>query len=186
MLKIKITAGLIFSLILGGDIFAQKKETVRIRINDSTFFDHEVIIVKNDTVNGKKIAVYASDTTVTAYEKGYYEGYQTGVYKVYFPTGKLMESYVYQKGKKNGDYSLYSIDGTLLVKGEFTNDLRDGYWAYRQEKLYGRFKDGKKNGKWKWYQTDSLYYVYKFDKDVLLSVTPMKNSPDFPEYIINP
>lgn len=174
---------LIFNLFLGWKGFSQEK--IKIRINDSTFFEHDVIVTQNDTVNGKKIAVYASDTAVIAHQKSYYEGYQTGSYKIYFPTGKLMENTIYMKNKKNGEYTLYEIDGSILVKGNYTNDQKDGFWAYRKQKLFGKFKNGVKQGKWKWYREDGSYIVYKFNKGVLQSVS-MKNAPDFPEYLLIP
>jgi antitoxin component YwqK of YwqJK toxin-antitoxin module len=166
-------------------IYGFSQEKIKIRINDSTFFEHEVIVIKNDTVNGKKIAVYANDTSVIAYQKSYYEGYQTGFYKVYFPTGKLMETSVYMKDKKNGDYTLYEIDGSIIVKGSYTNDIKDGFWTYRKYKLSGKFKNGLKHGKWKWIQTNGLFYVYKYDKGKLLSVS-VKNAPEFPEHLLIP
>jgi antitoxin component YwqK of YwqJK toxin-antitoxin module len=174
---------LILNVFLGFTGFSQEK--IKIRINDSTFFEHDVIVTKNDTINGKKIAVYANDTTVIAYQKSYYEGYQTGFHKIYFPNGKLMETSVYMKDKKNGDYTLYEIDGSIIVKGRYTQDIKDGFWAYRKHKIFGKYKDGLKHGKWKWYQPDGSFYVYKFDKGKLLSVS-VKNAPEFPEYLLNP
>lgn len=174
---------LILNVFLGITSFAQEK--IKIRINDSTFFEHNVIITKNDTVNGKKIAVYASDTSIIAYQKSYYEGYQTGFYKIYFPSGKLMETSVYMKDKKNGEYTLYEIDGTIIVKGKYTNDIKDGFWAYKKYKIFGKYKDGLKHGKWKWMQGNGNFYVYKFDKGNLLSVS-VKSAPEFPDYLCKP
>jgi len=174
---------LILNVFSGINGFSQEK--IKIRINDSTYYEHKVIITKNDTVNGKKIAVYAMDTSVIAYQKSYYEGYQTGFYKIYFPTGKLMETSIYMKDKKNGDYTLYETDGTIIVKGKYVNDIKDGYWAYRKYKIFGKYKDGLKHGKWKWYQENGSYIVYKFEKGKFLSVS-MKTAPEFPEYLIKP
>lgn len=174
---------LILNVIFGFTGFSQEK--IKIRINDSTFFEHDVTIIKNDTVNGKKIAVYTNDTTVMAYQKSFYEGYQTGFYKVYFPSGKLMETTVYMKDKKNGDYTLYEIDGSIIVKGSYTNDIKNGFWAYRKYRISGKYKDGLKHGKWKWIQPDGSFYVYKFDKGKFLSVS-VKTAPEFPEHLLNP
>lgn len=174
---------LILNVFSGNTVFSQEK--IKIRVNDSTFFEHEVIITSNDTVNGKKIAVYASDTSVIAYQKSYYEGYQTGFYKIYFPTGKLMETSVYMKDRKNGDYTLYEIDGSIIVKGKYVNDIKDGFWAYRKYKIFGKYKNGLKHGKWKWHQADGSFYVYKFDNGKFLSVS-IKSAPEFPEYLLIP
>lgn len=174
---------LILPVFFGINCFSQEK--IKIRINDSTFFEHQVIITKNDTINGKKIAVYASDTSVIAYQKSYYEGYQTGFYKIYFPSGKLMETSVYMKDKKNGEYTAYEIDGSILVKGKYVNDVKTGFWAYKKYKIYGKFKDGLKHGKWKWVQSEGVFYVYKFDRGKLLSVS-IKTAPEFPEYLLKP
>ena len=73
----------------------------------------------------------------------------------------------------------------------FTNrtigDGRAMAWVFRKEcpKCKGIMgKPQKKNGKLKWYAIQGIFYVYKFDKDKLLSSSPKNNAPAFPEYII--
>lgn len=173
------------SLLIGICFSAHSQEKYVIKINDSTVYEHEVIFKSNDTINGKVIAVYASDTTIIAYQGGYYQGYKNGNWKYYYPNGKIMEWSIYQKDLRNGDYTKYNIDGEVVVKGKYLNDKKNGFWAYRSHKLYGKFKNDEKNGKWKWMIDDYRYYTYKFSKGKLLSVSPKGNAPEFPEYILN-
>ncbi|MFZ5552057.1 MAG: hypothetical protein ACOZCO_02995 [Bacteroidota bacterium] len=149
-------------------IACAQHDSLKVEINDSTVFWHKIKIVKKDTSYGEVKAVYLSDTTRTAFVKHYYNGFQSGVYKSFYPNGKVMEKTVYQKGKKNGEFSLYSFDGTLLVKGEYENDIKNGFWIHRKLKIMGKYKNGLKHGKWKWYYTEDKYYKYYFEEGKLV------------------
>lgn len=170
---------------LGFCLLANSQKKYVVKINDSTIFEHEVIFKSNDTINGKVLAVYANDTSIIAYQGSYYQGYKNGNWKYYYPTGKIMEWSIYQKGMRNGDYTKFDIEGNVLVKGKYLNDIKHGAWAYRSHKLYGKFKNGLKHGKWKLYTGEFQYFTYKFNKGEFINVNPKNNAPEFPEYILN-
>lgn len=96
----------------------------------------------------KKLAVFANDTSQVAIEKTYARGVQNGIYKVYYPSGRLKVKTVFANGKMNGEWTWYQPDGIIYVKGVYKEGVKDGYWAYKYLKRYGRYKDGKRNGMW--------------------------------------
>ena len=132
---------------------------------------HRVLLIENDTIDGRAVAVYADDTTAIAYEKNYYMGYQNGVYRSYYPDGALMEKIIFQKSRRNGEYELRDRENKVLVKGEYRNDIRHGFWSDVQCRLYGRYKNGERHGKWKWYYQDRYYHVYIYKKGELIKKT---------------
>jgi len=96
----------------------------------------------------KKIAVFANDTSVRAIGKNYTNNYLNGIYRAYYPSGKLLVFANYYNEKLNGDWTWYSEKGDIITKGKFRNNIKHGYWAYRHVKLYGRYKNGVKHRTW--------------------------------------
>lgn len=96
----------------------------------------------------KKVAVFASDTSQVAIEKTYLRGVKNGIYKVYYPSGRLKVKTVFANDKFNGEWTWYDKEGTILVKGIYVNNVKHGYWAYKHLKIYGRYKNGKRNKMW--------------------------------------
>lgn len=96
----------------------------------------------------KNIAVFANDTSQVAIEKNTARGVQNGIYKVYYPSGKLKVKTVFSNGKINGEWTWYGEDGIILVKGVYEEGIKEGYWAYKYLKRYGRYKAGKRNKQW--------------------------------------
>lgn len=96
----------------------------------------------------KKTAVFANDTSQVAIEKTFARGVQNGIYKVYYPSGRLKVKAVFANGKHNGEFTWYQPDGIIYVKGVYENGIKHGYWAYKYLKRYGRYKNGKRNKMW--------------------------------------
>ena len=96
----------------------------------------------------KKIAVFASDTSQVAIEKTYLKGVRNGIYKVYYPSGRLKIKAVFANDKFNGEWTWYDKEGIILVKGVYVNNVKHGYWAYKHLKIYGRYKKGKRHKMW--------------------------------------
>ena len=107
----------------------------------------------NSTYYYKKIAVFANDTSQIAIEKTFTKNGQNGIYKIYYPSGRLKVFTVYANDNINGEFTYYDPNGIILIKGIYKNGVKHKYWAYKSLKIYGRYKKGKKNGKW--YQVDS-------------------------------
>lgn len=108
------------------------------------------VIYKPDTEGYyfKKIAVYADDTNQIAIEKTFTTYGQNGVYKVFYPSGRLMLFTVYANSKIHGDWTWYDQDGIINVKGKYKFGVKHKFWAYKHDKSYGKYKQGLKNGRW--------------------------------------
>ena len=97
----------------------------------------------------KKIAVFAEDTSQVAIEKSFTSSGQNGLYKVFYPNGRLKIKTVFNKNKIHGEWTYYDAEGIILVKGIYEEGVKEGYWAYKSKKSYGRYRKGKKHGRWK-------------------------------------
>ena len=100
----------------------------------------------------KKVAVYADDTSQVAVEKTYTKLGQNGLYKVYYPNGRLKIKTVFGNNKINGEWTYYDTKGIIITKGIYKEGVKHGYWAYKSLRIYGRYKKGLKNRKWKRYR----------------------------------
>ena len=146
-IKMKHCFLLLFTLISFLTNAQEVEETIQL---DTIIETYRVVyrpIVKT-TYYYKKIAVFANDTSQVAIEKTFSNGHQNGVYKVYYPSGRLKVFTVYANDSINGEWTWYDTKGIILVKGVYVNGTKHGYWAYKSLKTYGRYKKGKKNGKW--------------------------------------
>lgn len=105
-------------------------------------------VTNPSTHYSKKVAVFASDTSQIAIEKTYLRGVKNGIYKVYYPSGRLKVKTVFANDKFNGEWTWYDREGTILVKGVYVNNVKHGYWAYKYLKIYGRYKNNKRHKMW--------------------------------------
>lgn len=110
---------------------------------------------------------YAFDTARVAVRLDYKRGKPCGIYRGYYPDGKLLIFAVYGWGWPHGDWAEYDEFGRITVKGQYDEGKRDGLWAFRSEGITGHYKKGKKNGKWKYYENGKLARVEKYHNDVL-------------------
>jgi antitoxin component YwqK of YwqJK toxin-antitoxin module len=137
---------------------------------DTTFEKIEVIykpLVENTPYYFKKSAFFATDTSQLAIEK-YYTSYgQNGLYKVYYPDGRLKIKTVFSNDKINGDWTYYDPKGIIITKGRYRNGIKHGYWAYKSLHIYGRYKRGYKNGKWKRFDPNQKKYLSHYRMGVL-------------------
>lgn len=142
---------------------AQNVVTETIQI-DTNFVTYDVIYTDTLTkgVFSKVIAVFANDTSQIAIEKNYTSNYQNGLYKAYYPSGGLMVKTVYANNKLNGEWTFYDKTGEVAIKGIYKEGIKHKYWAYRYLKCYGRYKNGKKSGRWKCLNTDGGKYITKY------------------------
>jgi hypothetical protein len=147
MSKTKLT--LFFSFFLVSIItFSQVVEEI---IQLDTISETYKVIYKPITSSSyytKKIAVFADDTSQVAIEKTFNKYGQNGVYKVYYPSGRLKVLTVFANNKINGEWTWYDKEGIILVKGVYKEGVKNGYWAYKSIKFYGRYKKGLKHRRW--------------------------------------
>lgn len=126
---------------------AQSKKLRVIYPDDTLVVD--LIYKDTDSLkNGKLIAYFKENPEQEAYVKNYYFGKQSGVYKAFYPNGRLMIFSVYERGMRNGDYAYYGPEGNVLIKAKYKDGQRHGYYINKIAKHQGRYKQGKRNGKW--------------------------------------
>jgi hypothetical protein len=116
---------------------------------DTSFITYKVIY--RETVGDYfqlKKAVFADDTSIVAIEKNYSNGHQNGLTRIYYPSGKLRIKAVYGNDKLQGEWTLYGEDGIIITKGVYNYGIKDGYWAYKSVKTFGRYKKSVKHRKW--------------------------------------
>lgn len=115
-----------------------------------------------------RIGRYAMDTTRVAVRLGYKRGKPCGVYRAYYPDGSPLIFAVYGWGHLAGDWTEYGPDGRITVKGRYTDGLRDGPWAFREQGIMGHYRKGRKHGKWKYYENGRLSRLERYRNDVLV------------------
>ena len=148
---------------------------------DTSFITYKVIYKKTLTkdVFSKQIAVFASDTSKIALEKNYTNNYQNGIYKTYYPSGKLMVLAIFANAKMNGDYTYYDELGKILIKGKYKAGIKHGYWAYKYLNCYGKFFNGQKTGRWKCQNNDGKKFITKYPSLYLNGATSFLNLKSF-------
>lgn len=116
---------------------------------DTSFITYKVIYKETvgDYFQLKK-AVFADDTSVVAIEKNFSNGHQNGLTRIYYPSGKLRIKAIYGNDKLQGEWTLYGEDGIIITKGVYNYGIKDGYWAYKSVKTFGRYKKNVKHRKW--------------------------------------
>lgn len=147
MSKIKFQLVLTFFLISTLSFSQVLEETILL----DTIIEKINVIYKpiiSSTYYFKKTAVFANDTSQVAIEKSFTSYGQNGLYKVFYPSGRLRVKTVFANNNINGEWSWYDEKGTILVKGIYKDGVKHGFWAYKWLKIYGRYKKGLRNGKW--------------------------------------
>lgn len=142
---------LILFIFLSFSFFGNSQEVVEEKILiDTVEITYQVIY--RETVGDYfqlKRAVFANDTSITAIEKNFSNGHQNGLTRIYYPSGKLRVKAIYGNDKLQGEWTHYGEDGVIITKGIYNYGLKNGFWAYKSEKTYGRYnKKGLKHRKW--------------------------------------
>ena len=177
----------IFFLIFLIPFFASAQVEEEIVQVDTTFETIKVIYKPeiSSSYYFKKVAVFADDTSQIAIEKSYTNYGQNGLYKVYYPSGRLKIRTVFANSKIYGEWTHYNEEGIIITKGLYKRGIKHGYWAYKSLKIYGRYKKGYKNKRWKRIDESENKYIshYKMGKlksgegfgdEIPLCVVPVK------------
>jgi len=67
------------------------------------------------------------NTLDTLSHKVYFDGEKHGVWKIFYPNGKLLEKREYHSGSKEGNHFGYYPDGKLKFQFQLKNNLYDGF-----------------------------------------------------------
>ena len=159
---------LFFSFFLISSFFFSQIVEERIFI-DTTIETISVVYkpVEKSTYYFKKIAVFANDTSQVAVEKSFNNFGQNGIYKVYYPSGRLKIMTVFANDKINGEWTYYDPSGIIITKGIYRNGVKHGYWAFKSLRIYGRYKKGLKNRKWKRFDQGETKHLSHYKNGVL-------------------
>lgn len=143
-------------------------QTVSVYVNDTTFIAEPITLTSTDSTNGKITATYTNHNQAPAYVVNCFYGYRSGFVRILHPeTGQLMRTLVYAKGQFNGESIFYNAEGKMVIKGTYVNNVKEGYWVYKNYGFMGEYKKGLKHGHWKYTLPDGSHGKMKFKKGVL-------------------
>lgn len=149
-------------------VFAQN-EVIIVQSRD-TFQMYTISATEINVMNGVQTFVFNDFPDVVARTSTYSEGKLSGIEKTYYPSGKLYQTVVYQNGMKWGEYREYAEDGALMVSGMFIADLESGVWINKISGCTGKYKKGKKNGRWRCNEGSVPFTLYVYRKGILKRV----------------
>tara|TARA_B100000809_G_scaffold139066_2_gene136706 strand:+ start:1538 stop:2620 length:1083 start_codon:yes stop_codon:yes gene_type:complete len=141
-------------------------------IQIDTTFETLKVVYKPEITSSyyfKKVAVFADDTSKIAIEKSYTNYGQNGVYKVYYPNGRLKIKTVFANNKIYGEWTYYDENGLIIIKGLYRDGTKHGFWAYKSLMIYGRYKNGYKNKRWKRIDESENKYISHYKMGELKS-----------------
>ena len=87
-------------------------------------------------------------------------GVMEGEWKWFYPSGNIFREEIYLRGRRNGLCVQYSDSATIVAKGEYVNEEREGFWIEHvgHAREEGNYLMGLKNGTWKTYYLDGQSY----------------------------
>lgn len=144
-----------------------QSETLIIETRDTFYVYH---IHLNQSLSNDRVKIYMFDDYphIKAKESNYVNGKLSGIERTYYPSGAKYQTFVYVDGKLWGEYRQYAEDGTQLVRGNFVNDVEHGLWIDKITGCTGRFKNGKKQGRWRCNEGKVPYKLYVYRKGELI------------------
>lgn len=144
--------------------------------------DNDLADVQYFTVSGKLVSegkmdgkarigewvYYQKKSKEILTRENYLDGELHGLKTTYYPNGIIAEEIAYENGKKQGVNNYYSPANVLLKKLIYTNDQLHGpakhYDASGQLIIDGQYKDGKKDGLWRYFKNGVLLKEETFPK----------------------
>jgi uncharacterized protein len=76
-----------------------------------------------------------------------------------------IKSEQFSGGKENGLYVEKNINGDTIVKGEYIDGQKTGFWIEKEGNILfkGNYQDGAKNGQWKgFFENNEVYFIGNF------------------------
>ena len=129
----------------------------------------------------KKDKAYATDAKV---EEGKYEtNKRTGLWRKYFPSGKLKSKINYRRNIPNGDYTIFFENGKVEEEGSWKNNRNVNAFKryYKSGKVAQDFtfaSNGKRNG-------EQLYYHENGQLEVQVNVVEGKETGEMKRWYAN-
>lgn len=81
-----------------------------------------------DRLNGESTRYYR--TGEVAEVKNWKAGVLSGVWKLFYDSGKLRMEAPFVAGRLNGKMKSYDYNGALIAEGEYRDDLKEGVWHF--------------------------------------------------------
>lgn len=122
--------------------------------------------VRNDA-QYVRIGHFTFDTSRVAVKLDYKRGYPSGVYRAFYPDGRPLIFAVYGWKTLHGDWAEYDETGLITLKGKYKHGKRSGKWALKKEDTIGHYKKGLKHGKWSYTENGRVIRTEKYKKGVL-------------------
>lgn len=97
------------------------------------------------------------------FDKGFYQYYNNTTVPVltyYYPNGKKRKTIQYKNGKKDGEFMLYHQDGTILIKGKYSNG----------KPIEGEFEEVRN---WKDYRSNPSEREANEEKELIVEAAPV-------------
>jgi antitoxin component YwqK of YwqJK toxin-antitoxin module len=130
-----------------------------------------ILEYKDGVPNGEIKSWYSKDVKQA---EGFLEnGQRTGIWKLYYESGKLKKQTAYLNNVENGEEIFWSENGTIQKKDSYINGKLNGkyewYYDNGQKKQEGYFVDGKEDSTWsEWYENGKpkmLGHFTNFEKN---------------------
>lgn len=139
MLKAKMTysddgrTAYLKSFQLDGKIMAEGKFINRKKDSTWLYFsdvDGKLVLEENYNIGVKQgpVIIYYPKTGKPSELTDYKDGLKNGRWIKYFPDGKISSSGVYVNDTLQGPFSVYDINGKLLIQGQYEKSLQEGLW----------------------------------------------------------
>ncbi len=91
-------------------------------------------------LNESFIKMYHSNQL--AEQGAFKDGLKVGLWKTWYPNGIIETTQYWSDGSKTGAYSHYNDNGTLLEKGKYKKDIKNGQWIDCTRKDTVVYKNG--------------------------------------------
>ncbi len=141
-------------LMAEGKFIGHKKDSTWLYYSET---DGKLVLEENykDGIKQGVTIIFYPETGRPSELTDYKNGHKNGRWIKYFPDGKVSTSGTYVNDTLQGDFRVYDINGTLIVRGQYKNALQDGVWLtydtlgnlQSKEVFHNGFVESKKKSK---------------------------------------
>jgi antitoxin component YwqK of YwqJK toxin-antitoxin module len=136
---------------------AQNKQLIKPYDGPAIYLDEPSVVAEPTIVRREKIPpeTYPDGKPRVEREVAYYSDNHVeadGIYREYFPNGKLFVEGEYRRGRQNGTWTYYFDNGQVNRKSTYVDGQPDGAWdVFRADGTLAAkrsFKNGVRDGEW--------------------------------------
>ncbi len=138
---------------------------------------HSIELVGDSGYYSRMAGWYDADKTQKAFEMNFMGSRQSGVTRIYREDGTLEKRAIFGNGVLHGEITHYDRQGKITLKGKYKEGIKHGFWSYKLEDCYGKYKKGLKVKKWKCGCASGECKVTKYRKGQPLTPKVKKNPP---------